>query len=146
MINREKVKFLTSQEILSFFLDICNGLNHLHSHGIIHRDLKPPNLLLQYADGQLIGVPKVLISDFGECQITDDDFERDRTGATGTLEFMPPELLVKDINGKYLPNHSTKADMWSLGVVLYYLCYSQVPYSQVDDVDILKREILEFDW
>lgn len=34
--------------------------------------------------------------------------------------------------------------MWSLGMVLYYLCYSRLPYTQIDDVDILKEEIREF--
>lgn len=34
--------------------------------------------------------------------------------------------------------------MWSLGMVLYYLCYSRLPYYQVDDVDLLKQEILHF--
>jgi hypothetical protein len=35
--------------------------------------------------------------------------------------------------------------MWSLGMVLYYLCYSRLPYDQVDDVDLLKQEILHFE-
>jgi hypothetical protein len=35
--------------------------------------------------------------------------------------------------------------MWSLGMVLYYLCYSRLPYHQVDDVDLLKQEILHFE-
>jgi serine/threonine protein kinase len=35
---------LSINEIWSFFLDICAGLEHLHSHGIIHRDLKPSSM------------------------------------------------------------------------------------------------------
>ena len=83
-----------------------------------------------------------MISDFGECQLIDAlDI---RTGATGTLEFLAPEMLMKDCDGRWLPSSSTKGDIWSLGVVLYFLCYSKVPYksTQVDD---LKREIIEFD-
>jgi serine/threonine protein kinase len=38
-----------------------------------------------------------LISDFGECEILDQLSERDRTGATGTLEFMAPELLTGNL-------------------------------------------------
>jgi serine/threonine protein kinase len=41
-------------------------------------------------------------------------------------------------------DYSPKADMWSLGMVLYYLCYSRLPYSIIDDVDILRSEILSF--
>ncbi|CAI2173717.1 18062_t:CDS:10 [Funneliformis geosporum] len=135
---------LNLQEIWLFFIDICEGLGHLHRHGIVHRDLKPSNLLLHY-DGERTGIPRVLISDFGECEILDQLSERDRTGATGTLEFMAPELLTVDEGGKFYKDYSPKSDMWSLGMVLYYLCYSRLPYHQVDDVDLLKEEILHFE-
>ncbi|TPX66949.1 hypothetical protein SpCBS45565_g04125 [Spizellomyces sp. 'palustris'] len=142
----KKVRFLKDYEIWCLFLDICKGLAHLHKHGIIHRDLKPPNLLLHFADpSDKDEIPRILISDFGECEVLSDETQRERTGATGTLEFMPPELLVKDSSGHYLNDHSPKADMWSLGVVLYFLCYSSVPYSQTDDVDALREEIVGFD-
>ncbi|KAI8891989.1 kinase-like domain-containing protein, partial [Globomyces pollinis-pini] len=154
IVNNVKVRFLNHYFIKNLFLDICHGLAHLHANGIIHRDLKPPNLLLRYPDELKTGnplliytrnvKPRVLISDFGECELISDEISRVRTGATGTMEFMPPELLIKDSNGVYIPNHSRSADIWSLGVVLYYLCYSTVPYSQIDDVDILKEEIISF--
>ena len=58
---------------------------------------------------------------------------------------MPPELLYKDeVSGEFVHGHSLKADIWSLGVILYFLCYSHVPYSQTEDVDVLKKEILSF--
>ncbi|KAI8817724.1 kinase-like domain-containing protein [Fimicolochytrium jonesii] len=142
----KKVRYLKDYEIWCLFLDICSGLAHLHTHGIIHRDLKPPNLLLRYADpDERNEIPRILISDFGECEVLSDESQRERTGATGTLEFMPPELLVKDSAGHYMNDHSPKADMWSLGVVLYFLCYSMVPYSQTDDVDLLRDEIVGFE-
>lgn len=89
--------------------------------------------------------PRVLISDFGECE----DFSKlsstaARTGATGTLEFMAPELLRVDSSGNYTGEHSPKADMWSLGMVLFYLCYSELPYRQVEDLDLLRDDILAF--
>jgi serine/threonine protein kinase len=43
-------RLLTMTEIWSLFLDIVQGLAHLHQQNIVHRDLKPPNLLLQYDD------------------------------------------------------------------------------------------------
>ncbi|KAI8917492.1 kinase-like domain-containing protein [Powellomyces hirtus] len=145
-----KVRYLNSWEIWCLFLDICKGLAHLHAHGIIHRDLKPPNLLLQFADpNERNEIPRVLISDFGECEVlaeTQTQTHRERTGATGTLEFMAPELLEKDpATGSFFNDqHSPSADLWSLGVVLYFLCYSTVPYSQIEDVDALREEIVAF--
>ncbi|KAJ3125461.1 putative serine/threonine-protein kinase iks1 [Nowakowskiella sp. JEL0407] len=145
--GEKRVKYLTTREIVCLFLDVCRGLEHLHHHGIIHRDLKPPNLLLQYSNSSRNDdIPTVLISDFGECETVsgNQDYHRRRTGATGTMEFMPPELLVSDEEGNFKNDYSTAADIWSLGMVLYYLCYSSLPYSQVDDVDILREEILNF--
>nr|CAG8562340.1 5061_t:CDS:10 [Entrophospora candida] len=143
--TRSSIRYLELHEIWSLFMDICKGLAHLHRHGIVHRDLKPSNLLLHYNNpNDRAGIPSVLISDFGECEVLDQLTERDRTGATGTLEFMAPELVTVDDKGKYLKDYSPKSDIWSLGMVLYYLCYSRLPYHHVDDVDLLKQEILDF--
>ncbi|KAG0230867.1 putative serine/threonine-protein kinase iks1 [Actinomortierella wolfii] len=146
--SNSKLQYLPITEVWSFFFDICEGLAHLHRLGIIHRDLKPPNLLLSYSDTRIKGSkgerPRVLISDFGECEVLDQAAKRDRTGATGTLEFLAPELLQVDEHGRYMNEFSFKGDMWSLGMILYYLCYSRLPYSQIDDVDLLKEEIRSF--
>ncbi|KAJ2549779.1 putative serine/threonine-protein kinase iks1, partial [Coemansia sp. RSA 1836] len=132
-------RVLNIDQIWSFFSDICSGLAHLHQLQIIHRDLKHMNLLLHWKDlahkdtsGE---VPRILLTDFGECEILSHLEKRDRTGATGTLEFMPPELIEVDDAGRFLDSYSTKSDMWSLGMVLYYLCYSRMPYPNIDDID-----------
>lgn len=86
------------REICRLFVQICRGLAHLHRCGIIHRDLKPSNILLQHQeDGQL----SALITDFGECvQGTDGPVgSGNRTGATGTIEFVAPELLKRKTSG-----------------------------------------------
>lgn len=104
-----------------------------------------------------------------------------RTGATGTLEFMAPELLSREHlahfkkmgsssgyssnnnnvggvsssanakvggnssnNNEDTPLFSPSSDLWSLGIILYYIAYSAVPYSQIEDIDALKAEILAF--
>lgn len=148
-VAHEEKRLLTMTEIWSLFLDIVQGLAHLHQQNIVHRDLKPPNLLLQYDDRNRNGhrgIPRVLISDFGECEDLDetDQDDENRTGATGTLEFMAPEHVRLDPRGRNTVDYSPKADMWSLGMVLYYLCYSRLPYSVIADVDILRNEILSF--
>ncbi|KAI8338017.1 kinase-like domain-containing protein [Chlamydoabsidia padenii] len=141
-------RLLSMTEISSLFLDIVQGLAHLHQQNIVHRDLKPPNLLLKWDDrrrgSEVFKIPRVLISDFGECEDLEGAPDSDRTGATGTMEFMAPEHVRLDSHGRNTVEYSSKADMWSLGMVLYYLCYSRLPYSNVDDVDVLREEILAF--
>ncbi|CAO3615292.1 unnamed protein product [Cunninghamella blakesleeana] len=141
-------RLLSMGEISSLFLDIVQGLAHLHEQNIVHRDLKPPNLLLKWDDrrrsSEVFKIPRVLISDFGECEDLEGTPDSNRTGATGTMEFMAPEHVRLDACGRHMLEYSPKADMWSLGMVLYYLCYSRLPYSNVNDIDILREEILSF--
>lgn len=134
--------FLSLSMALKAFVGICDGLEHLHSQGILHRDLKPSNILLDYsADAKLF--PNLLISDFGECNTISDIRTTDRTGATGTIEFCAPELFRTDKRGQYLYDHSMATDSWSLGMILYFLLYGgQLPYPNIDDVDILREDML----
>ena len=142
---KRKRRYLTATEIRTMLLDIVTGLEFLHRCGIVHRDLKPNNLLLVYDDPRdRNSIPRVLLSDFGECQeVGMPRNPRARTGATGTIEFMAPELLERDtVTGLYTSSHSTQTDLWSLGMVVYYLAYSRLPFTQVDDVEQLSVEIL----
>ncbi|KAL8905825.1 MAG: hypothetical protein Q9207_002396 [Kuettlingeria erythrocarpa] len=133
---------LQFEEIYSFFKDITSGLNHLHVNGYIHRDLKPSNCLL-HDSGK--GGLRVLVSDFGEVQL--ENMIRKSTGATGTVSYCAPEVLRRDAFGA-LGNFTTKSDIFSLGMILYFLCFSRLPYRHADnfneeneDLDQLKEEI-----
>ncbi|KAF2223735.1 kinase-like domain-containing protein, partial [Elsinoe ampelina] len=128
-------------QIFSFFRDIASGLNHLHSNGYIHRDLKPSNCLL-HSDG---GIVTVHVSDFGEVQAA--TAQRASTGATGTLSYCAPEVLQQETPGGSFGNFTTKSDVFSLGMILYYMCFGDLPYTNADvkeeneDMDLLRAEI-----
>ncbi|KAL3473575.1 kinase-like domain-containing protein [Aspergillus californicus] len=129
-------------EIYSFFKDITSGLRYLHANGYIHRDLKPNNCLLhQTSDGI-----RVLVSDFGEVQA--QNATRLSTGATGTVSYCAPEVLRREYPGGPFGNFSYKSDIFSLGMILYFLCFAQLPYQNADliheereDLDQLRAEI-----
>lgn len=133
---------LQFEEIYSFFKDITSGLNHLHVNGYIHRDLKPSNCLLHDTGKDI----RVLVSDFGEVQA--ENVIRRSTGATGTVSFCAPEVVrIEQSTGAY-GNFTTKSDIFSLGMILYFLCFAQLPYRNADhlneeneDIDLLRDEI-----
>ena len=133
---------LQFEEIYSFFKDITSGLNHLHVNGYIHRDLKPSNCLLHDTGNEI----RVLVSDFGEVQA--ESMARRSTGATGTISYCAPEVLRRDYSTGSFGNFTTKSDVFSLGMILYFLCFAQLPYRNADnmneeneDIDELRAEI-----
>lgn len=73
--------------------------------------------------------------------MVEEEREEERTGNTGTIAFLPPELI--QINQFDVPtsDYSIKSDIWSLGLILYYICYATIPYTQTINNAILKKEI-----
>lgn len=106
---------LTPRERLELFGPICQAVQHAHQKGIVHRDLKPANILITMVDGK--PVPKVI--DFGVAKatagkLTDDSMSTQFGAVVGTLEYMSPEQA--GFSGEDV---DTRADIYSLGVILY---------------------------
>ena len=136
---------LQFDEIYGFFKDIASGLDHLHTHNYIHRDLKPNNCLLHRNGNEL----RVLVSDFGEVQ--SENQIRQSTGSTGTISYCSPEVLRVDPETGSLGNFTAKSDIFSLGMILHFLCFAKLPYQNADgvneeqeDVDLLREEIISW--
>lgn len=133
------------EQIYGFFLDITEGLRFLHLNGFIHRDLKPSNCLLHEVGGET----RVLVSDFGEVQY--ENTIRKSTGHTGTISYCAPEVLKPVSPGGPLGNFTFKSDVFSLGMILHFLCFADLPYrnanvlaEEYEELDDLKDEIMSW--
>jgi serine/threonine protein kinase/tetratricopeptide (TPR) repeat protein len=114
---------LSTRERLRLFIDVCLAVQHAHQKGIIHRDLKPGNILVTLLDGK--PVPKVI--DFGIAKATNHQLSAQtiytETGRLmGTPEYMAPEQA-----GTSGLDVDTRADVYSLGVILYELLTGTLP-------------------
>jgi WD40 repeat protein/tRNA A-37 threonylcarbamoyl transferase component Bud32 len=116
---------LTIEDRLRLFLHVCEAIRHAHQKGIIHRDLKPSNILVTIEGNEAI--PKVI--DFGVARaisqpLTERTLYTEQGQLVGTPEYMSPEQVEmsnQDID--------TRADIYSLGVVLYELIAGVLPFD-----------------
>lgn len=107
----------------TLFMGILAAMETAHGRGIVHRDLKPANVLLAHVGGLLL--PKV--ADFGLARLLDEGGAGTRTGmAMGTLCYMAPEQ-VRDAR-----TADVRADIFSLGCMLYALCTGRTPFPAPD--------------
>jgi WD40 repeat protein/tRNA A-37 threonylcarbamoyl transferase component Bud32 len=117
---------LEPQEILRIGIQVAAGLAAAHAQGLIHRDIKPANILLEN------GVQRVKITDFGLARAADDASLSQSGVVAGTPHYMAPEQA----EGKPVDQ---RADLFSLGSVLYALCTGRVPFRASTTMAVLKR-------
>ena len=114
---------LPTKQRAQLMIQVCNAVQHAHQKGIIHRDLKPSNILVAQYDDK--AVPKVI--DFGVAKathqrLTEKTLHTQVGQIVGTLEYMSPEQAILN-----QLDVDTRADVYSLGVVLYELLVGQTP-------------------
>ncbi|KAJ3906702.1 hypothetical protein F5879DRAFT_1008704 [Lentinula edodes] len=114
------VHLLSAEEVHSIFRDVVEGLAFLHDRSILHLDLKPGN------------VPRAMLSDFGTSRDMLASSLSSRSGNTGTLEYTAPESLPSPDTGR-LQGIDSKADMWSLGMILHRMLFFKLPWRYASD-------------
>jgi serine/threonine-protein kinase len=115
---------------------ICEGLAEAHAATIVHRDLKPSNIFICRDGG---GADRAVLLDFGISKLmsSTEELELTRTGALiGSPRYMAPEQLSN-------PRATDqRADIWSLGIILYEIFAGESPYKSRTLVQLV-AEILQ---
>jgi serine/threonine protein kinase len=122
----EKTGALAVDEVVRIATQIAQGLAAAHQKGLIHRDIKPANILLEEATG------RVAITDFGLARAVDDSSLSKSGEICGTPQFMAPE----QVSGGAIDH---RADLFSLGSVLYYMCAGQLPFTASSSMAVCHR-------
>ncbi len=126
-------------EVAGFLAQMAGALDYAHAHGVIHRDVKPQNMLL-YPDKRL------MLSDFGIAKVA-EQAAADEDAPTlpqlttmghvvGTPDYIAPEQAV----GQQV---DARADIYSLGVVLFYLVTGRVPFVGAQPMTVAAKHVSE---
>lgn len=113
---------LATSLVVHIGTSVCAALEAAHKHGIIHRDVKPGNVLLM-KDG------RVMLTDFGIAKVLGegDDLTSENV-MMGTAKYLAPEQVRGDVLDE-------RADLYSLGIVLYECLIGKVPFVGSNDTE-----------
>ena len=109
----------------------CAGLVRAHEAGVIHRDIKPANLFLARRDGEVT----VKLLDFGVARVKAGLGGVTRLTTTGVMLGTPLYMSPEQVMGAKDLDH--RADVWSLGVVLYEALVGATPHEEVETLGAL---------
>ena len=117
----DKRKKLKEIEVQYYITQLIQALIHLHDRNIVHRDLKLGNIFLT-------GKMELKLGDFGlakKLSFRDEKISE----MVGTPAYMAPEILENK-------GYSLEVDIWSLGVIMYYLIIGKLPFNKQNQEDI----------
>ncbi len=112
------------KEAVHFAIQILRALQHAHDKGIVHRDIKPQNIML-LSDGT------IKVTDFGIARLSRNELRATVDGekAIGSVHYISPEQARGEITDE-------KADLYSVGVVLYEMLTGRLPFEADNAVSV----------
>ena len=124
---------------------VADALEYAHEKGIIHRDIKAENVLVGKEAGPHGNFGLVKLIDFGLAIKLKEGKTTYTDSPCGTPGYVPPEIVNPTITGDV--EYTTRADVWSLGVLTYELICGYAPFYAEDQkvaLDLSKTGVFEF--
>src|SRR5947209_10092421 len=120
---------LPAREASRVLREVAGALAAAHGQGVVHRDVKPGNILLERGTG------RAMVTDFGIAHVA---HEGDTAAGEllGTPEYMSPEQASGDAV-------DARSDVYSLGVVAYYMVSGQLPFTAPTIQAVLGKQITQ---
>ena len=119
-------KGISSKEIKKILLDLSKAFKILNEKKVVHRNIKPSNILLSFKG---INIYKVILSGIN---LTKKCEEQEISKLRGERFICPPEILKGE-------NIDMKDDIWSVGILIYYMIEGKYPFEGKKDITILKN-------
>lgn len=110
------------KDAVHFVSQILRALQHAHDKGIVHRDIKPQNIIL-------LQNGNIKVTDFGIARFSRSDTRTMTEKAIGSVHYISPEQARGDMTDE-------KADIYSVGVVLYEMLTGKVPFESDSAVSV----------
>ncbi|HKW11379.1 MAG TPA: serine/threonine-protein kinase, partial [Gemmatimonadaceae bacterium] len=122
---------LPPREASRLLQEIAGALAAAHGQGVVHRDVKPGNILLERATG------RAMVADFGIARVADGGGGETAVGELlGTPEYMSPEQAAGE-------PVDARSDVYSLGVVAYYMVSGQLPFIAPTIEAVLAKQLTQ---
>ncbi|CCU55403.1 ser/thr kinase (Cop-B1R) [Adoxophyes honmai entomopoxvirus 'L'] len=121
---------LSSKDINNICLQICNGLRYIHKLNIVHCDIKPANILCNMHNDKQKYI-KVAITDFGLSYYNNTKIYSEVV----TSDFRSPEI-INCLHYNAIIHIKPAIDMWSFGIVIYYIIYKKILFEKLDEICI----------
>lgn len=118
----EQQKVVNWKEAIHFVTQILRALQHAHDKGIVHRDIKPQNIML-------LQNGNIKVTDFGIARFSRGETRTMTASAIGSVHYISPEQARGEIT-------DDKADIYSVGVVLYEMITGELPFQSDSAVSV----------
>jgi serine/threonine-protein kinase len=117
---------LPVEEAVDYVLQALEAIAQAHKHGMVHRDLKPANLYLARTDE---GKQLVKVLDFGISKASNPFSQTGNHSLTSTKSMLGSPLYMSPEQLRSAKNVDQRADIWSIGVILFELLTGRVPFN-----------------